>query len=116
MRLPATRSSASDLLRLHRPRVILDDDMDILKMLGDLRAEREQIEQAIMAIERLAAGTRGKRRGRPPAWMSKATEEVVETATFSTKRTMSAAARKRMADAQKKRWAAKKAEEKQSAS
>ena len=46
--------------------------MDILKMLADLRAEREQIEQAIVAIERLAVGTRGKRRGRPPAWMSKA--------------------------------------------
>jgi len=44
--------------------------MDILKMLADLRAEREQVEQAIIVIERLAAGTRGKRRGRPPAWMA----------------------------------------------
>ena len=33
--------------------------MDILKMLADLRAEREQIEQAILAIERLATRTRG---------------------------------------------------------
>jgi len=89
--------------------------MDILKMLADLRAEREQIEQAILAIEHLAVGSRGKRRGRTPKWMAKVNEEAVETATFSTKRTMSAAARKRMADAQKKRWAAKKAEEKQSA-
>jgi hypothetical protein len=79
-------------------------------MLTDLRADREQIEQAIVAIERLAAGTRGKQRGRPPKWMSTATEEVAEAATFSTKRTVSAAARKRMADAQKKRWATKKAE------
>jgi hypothetical protein len=84
--------------------------MDILKMLADLRAEREQIEQAIMAIERLAVGTRGKRRGRPPSWMTAATEEVAEAATFSTKRTVSAAARKKMADAQKKRWAEKKAQ------
>jgi hypothetical protein len=42
--------------------------MDILKMLADLREEREQIEQAILVIERMASA-RGKRRGRPPAWM-----------------------------------------------
>jgi hypothetical protein len=44
--------------------------MDILKMLAELRGEREQIEEAIIAIERLAASGRGKRRGRPPAWMT----------------------------------------------
>jgi hypothetical protein len=43
--------------------------MDILKMLAELRAEREQIEEAILTLERLAAG-RGRRRGRPPAWMT----------------------------------------------
>jgi hypothetical protein len=43
--------------------------MDILKMLADLRQEREQIEEAIMTLERLARG-RGRRRGRPPAWMT----------------------------------------------
>lgn len=43
--------------------------MDVLKMLGDLRREREQIEEAILTLERLAQG-RGRRRGRPPAWMS----------------------------------------------
>jgi hypothetical protein len=43
--------------------------MDVLKMLADLRQEREQIEEAIMTLERLARG-RGRRRGRPPAWMS----------------------------------------------
>lgn len=45
--------------------------MDILKMLAELREERQQIEEAILAIERLASG-RGKRRGRPPAWMTAA--------------------------------------------
>jgi hypothetical protein len=84
--------------------------MDILKMLADLRAEREQIEQAIVTIERLATASRGKRRGRPPKWMSVVNEEVAEAATFSTKRTVSAAARKRMTNAQKKRGPAKKAE------
>ena len=43
--------------------------MDITKMLAELRAEREQIEQAILVLERIAAG-RGRRRGRPPAWMT----------------------------------------------
>jgi hypothetical protein len=43
--------------------------MDVIKMLTDLRQEREQIEEAIVTLERLARG-RGRRRGRPPAWMS----------------------------------------------
>jgi hypothetical protein len=45
--------------------------MDVLKMLAELRQERAQIEEAILTIEHLASG-RGKRRGRPPAWMSAA--------------------------------------------
>jgi hypothetical protein len=43
--------------------------MDVSKILAELRAEREQIEEAILSLERLARG-RGRRRGRPPAWMS----------------------------------------------
>jgi hypothetical protein len=43
--------------------------MDVNKMLADLRQERQQIEEAILSLERLARG-RGRRRGRPPAWMS----------------------------------------------
>lgn len=43
--------------------------MDVAKMLADLRQEREAIEEAIMTLERLARG-RGKRRGRPPAWLT----------------------------------------------
>lgn len=43
--------------------------MDVTKMLVELREEREQIEEAIISLERLARG-RGKRRGRPPAWMT----------------------------------------------
>jgi hypothetical protein len=45
--------------------------MDVNKMIAELRAEREHIEHAILAFERLARGT-GKRRGRPPKWMSAA--------------------------------------------
>ncbi|MDX1983113.1 MAG: hypothetical protein SFV51_22770 [Bryobacteraceae bacterium] len=43
--------------------------MDVNKMLQELREEREQIEEAILSLERLARG-RGKRRGRPPSWLA----------------------------------------------
>jgi len=43
--------------------------MDILKMLSDLRQERDQIGEAVIALERLAQ-RHPKRPGRPPAWMS----------------------------------------------
>jgi hypothetical protein len=92
--------------------------MDILKMLDELRAERQGIEEAIAVIERLAAGTRGKRRGRPPKWLSGVRTETDSAETVATeasapkKRSMSAAARKRIAEAQRRRWAAKKAQAK----
>jgi hypothetical protein len=43
--------------------------MDVTKILTELREERRQIEEAIVSLERLAQG-RGKRRGRPPAWLA----------------------------------------------
>lgn len=42
--------------------------MELTKMIAELRAEHDGISQAIVVMERLAAG-QGKRRGRPPAWM-----------------------------------------------
>ena len=45
--------------------------MDVTKILAELRQEREQLEEAILSLERLARG-RGRRRGRPPAWMVEA--------------------------------------------
>ncbi len=45
--------------------------MDVSKIIAELRSEREQIEEAIEVLERLAQG-RGKRRGRRPAWMKEA--------------------------------------------
>ena len=45
--------------------------MDVTKILEELRQEREQLEEAILSLERLARG-RGRRRGRPPAWMAEA--------------------------------------------
>jgi len=43
--------------------------MDINRMLAELRSQRDQLTEAVSVLERLAAG-RGKRRGRPPAWMT----------------------------------------------
>jgi hypothetical protein len=43
--------------------------MDVAKMLAELRQEREHIEEAILSLERIARG-RGRRRGRPPAWLA----------------------------------------------
>ena len=39
--------------------------MNINKIISELRSEREEIDRAISAIERVGA----KRRGRPPKWM-----------------------------------------------
>jgi hypothetical protein len=46
--------------------------MDVTKILAELKEEREQIEGAILSLELLARG-RGRRRGRPPSWMSDVT-------------------------------------------
>jgi hypothetical protein len=92
--------------------------MDILKMLAEIRAEREHIDEAILVLERLAAGMGSNRRGRPPKWMSAASAKVATASAPDTekKRVMSAAGRRRMAEAQKKRWAKRKAEAAQTAS
>lgn len=45
--------------------------MDVQKMIVELRQEREQIEEVILALQRMTLG-QGRRRGRPPAWMSAA--------------------------------------------
>jgi hypothetical protein len=51
--------------------------MDINKILAELRLEREQLGEAILSLERLAAGG-AKRRGRPPAWMVKVKDGMIE--------------------------------------
>ena len=52
--------------------------MDINKILEDLRQEREQLEEAILSLERLAAG--GRRRGRPPAWIAAVRQKTAPVA------------------------------------
>jgi hypothetical protein len=53
--------------------------MDVSKMLADLRREREQIDEAILTLERLAQG-RGRRRGRPPQWLKEGHQEAPASA------------------------------------
>jgi hypothetical protein len=52
--------------------------MNLTKILEDLRREREQIDEAILSLERLAAGS-GPRRGRPPAWLKEQKSKVRTT-------------------------------------
>jgi hypothetical protein len=44
-------------------------EMEITKMLAELRTERDQLDEAIAVLGRLALG-QGKRRGRPPKWIT----------------------------------------------
>jgi len=88
--------------------------MDIHNILAELRTEKERLEEAIVTIERLAVGSLTKRRGRPPKWLANVKAEagssgVRESAEPKKRRRFSAATRKKMAEAQRKRWAARKA-------
>jgi hypothetical protein len=86
--------------------------MDIFSILQELRSQRDQMDEAIHALERIVAG-QGKRRGRPPAWMaavkSKTESEQAGTGVRK-KRALSPEARAKMAAAQRRRWAAAKGE------
>jgi hypothetical protein len=81
--------------------------MDINSMLTELRAERERLTEAILVLERLAAGGH-KRRGRPPKWLAASAPSVEEGGRTRKRRPFSAATRAKMAAAQRKRWAARK--------
>jgi hypothetical protein len=43
--------------------------MDLAKILSQLHLERDQLDEAIWILERLVSA-QGRRRGRPPAWMT----------------------------------------------
>jgi hypothetical protein len=86
--------------------------MDIVRIVEELRVERRHIDVAMRSLEYLARG-RGKRRGRPPKWMTANsqgnTEAQASGSTVSVtrrRRTFSPETRKRMAESQRRRWAA----------
>jgi len=70
--------------------------MDIQNILGDLKRERERLDKAIAALEGLGSG---RRRGRPAG---------SHAAAKRPRRYMSAAARKRISEMMKQRWAERK--------
>jgi hypothetical protein len=52
--------------------------MDLIKLIADLRVELKQVEQTIQTLEAMAGGD-GKRRGRPPKWLTEARQREAET-------------------------------------
>lgn len=81
--------------------------MDIITMLAELRSERERLTEAILVLERLAAGGQN-RRGRPPKWIAASAASADDERPTGKRRPFSAATRAKMAAAQRKRWAARK--------
>ncbi|MGA3204183.1 MAG: hypothetical protein ABSF12_16965 [Bryobacteraceae bacterium] len=78
--------------------------MELTKVIAELKQERAAIDEALAALDRIARASAGKRRGRPPAWLAdKAASDAGEP---RKKRSLSPEVRKKMAEAQKKRWAA----------
>jgi hypothetical protein len=73
--------------------------MDLIRIISELHKERAAVEDALVYLEQLAR-TQGKRRGRPPAYL---------TGKFGKpsagRRRFSEATRRKMAASQKKRWA-----------
>ena len=77
--------------------------MDIQTILGDLKREREGIDRAIAALEGLGA-TGPRKRGRPVG----SGKSTASAAGRRPRRHMSAAARKRISEMMKQRWAERK--------
>ena len=74
--------------------------MDIKNVLTELEAERDRVNQAIAALENLQGVSSAPRRGRPPK-----NQQSGGVISMPKKRTMSPAARKRISEMMKKRWA-----------
>jgi hypothetical protein len=83
--------------------------MNLNEIVQQLRAERDKLDAAIRALEGVGGGNTPKRRGRPLGSINKqSTATATSVGAPKKRRGMSAAARKRIADAMKKRWAAAK--------
>lgn len=86
--------------------------MDTSKVLSELRAERDRINQAIAALEALTpTASATVQRSQSPAKARagrKPSTAMPASATTAGRRTLSPAARRAMSRAAKKRWAAKK--------
>jgi hypothetical protein len=74
------------------------------EIIRQLKDERSKLDAAIQALEGVGDNAAAKRRGRPPGIKNKPTS----VSAAPKKRAMSAAARKRIAESMRKRWAAAK--------
>ena len=79
--------------------------MNLTKMIAELKEQKQALEETMIMLERLAR-SQGKRRGRPPLFLSKSLGEGGIAGPARKRRPFSAATRKKMAVAQRKRWAA----------
>ncbi|HEY2845471.1 MAG TPA: hypothetical protein VGJ09_17540 [Bryobacteraceae bacterium] len=79
--------------------------MNLIKMIAELREQKQALDETIAIMERLARG-QGKRRGRPPLFLSETGESVTPAGKTRKRRPFSSATRKKMAAAQRRRWAA----------
>ena len=79
--------------------------MNLIKMIADLREQKQALEETMLILERIARG-QGKRLGRPPAFLSQAGASFAKAGTGRKRRPFSAATRRKMAAAQRRRWAA----------
>jgi hypothetical protein len=93
------RFTSSLLLLLHCPTVVSPERIlvNLENILADLRSQRARMDQAISALEGSTSPS-APRRGRPP-------KSQTASARRQRRRTMSAAARKRISNAMKQRWA-----------
>jgi hypothetical protein len=85
--------------------------MNVNEIIDQLKQERSRLNAAIQALEGVggAGSAPIKRRGRPPGSANKPTATIATAAgPAKQRRTMSAAARKRIAEGMRKRWAAAK--------
>ena len=75
--------------------------MNLTKMIAELKEQKQALEETMIMLERLAR-SQGKRRGRPPLFLS----QPSKAGPGRKRRPFSAETRKKMATAQRKRWAA----------
>jgi len=75
--------------------------MNLTKMIAELREQKQALEETMIMLERLARG-QGKRRGRPPLFLSQASP----SGSIRKRRPFSAETRRKMAAAPRRRWAA----------
>lgn len=78
--------------------------MDLRRILAELYSERDTLDEAIAALEKIAGAKAETRRRRTPAGFAAVAQVIPASGEPVKKRSLSAEVRKRMAEAQKRRW------------